>query len=98
MESGFNAARLIGNELETCQGAPEEVKLLATWFKEKAGDRQKMVDAASANAHLYSQQIQQHVEEVWDVFFKYNEPYKTGVALGKTAFWALGPANPDVHL
>ena len=57
MESGFKAARLIANELEACEGAPAEAKLLADWFREKAGDRQKMVDAASANAHLYSQQI-----------------------------------------
>ena len=39
MESGFEAARLIGNELESCEGATSEVKLLAKWFKEKAGDR-----------------------------------------------------------
>ena len=39
MEAGFKVARLVGNELETCEGAPSEVKLLATWFKEKAGDR-----------------------------------------------------------
>ena len=39
MESGFKAARLIGNELEACEGASAEVKLLATWFQEKAGDR-----------------------------------------------------------
>ena len=39
MESGFIAARLIGNELEACEGATDEVKLLAKWFSEKAGDR-----------------------------------------------------------
>ena len=39
MESGFEAARLIGNELESREGATSEVKLLAKWFKEKAGDR-----------------------------------------------------------
>ena len=32
MESGFKAARLIGNELESCEAAPAEVKLLAKWF------------------------------------------------------------------
>ena len=39
MESGFNAARLIGNELEACENAGSDVKLLAKWFQEKAGDR-----------------------------------------------------------
>lgn len=39
MESGFKAARLIANELEACEGAPAEAKLLADWFREKAGDR-----------------------------------------------------------
>ena len=39
MESGFNAARLVANELEACEGAPAEAKLLADWFKNKAGDR-----------------------------------------------------------
>ena len=39
MESGFNAARLVANELEACESAPAEAKLLAEWFREKAGDR-----------------------------------------------------------
>ena len=39
MESGFKAARLVANELDLCEGAPEEVKLLADWFRNKAGDR-----------------------------------------------------------
>ena len=39
MESGFAAARIVANELEACEGAPAEAKLLADWFKEKAGDR-----------------------------------------------------------
>ena len=39
MESGFAAARIVANELEACEGAPAEAKLLADWFKNKAGDR-----------------------------------------------------------
>ena len=39
MELGFKAARIVANELEACEGAPAEAKLLADWFKNKAGDR-----------------------------------------------------------
>jgi len=55
-----------------------------------------MVDAASANTIIHSQEIQNHVQEVWATFFKFDQPVITGQSLGKTAYWALGPVDPEV--
>ena len=95
MQIGFSVLQTVGD----CQGASwAEVSALNTWFVTKAGSKQAMVDAATANVMLHSQEIQRHVMEVWATFFKFDQPKKTGVALGKVAYWALGPVNPDVIL
>ena len=52
-----------------------------------------MVDNATANAYLHAQEIQHHVEDVWAVFFKFDQPVACGKALGNVAYWALGPVE-----
>ena len=69
---------------------------LGAWLIAKAGSKQAMVDAASANAMKHSQEIERHVQEVWDVFFKMNQPVACGKALANVAYWALGPANTNM--
>ena len=52
-----------------------------------------MVDSTTANAYLHHQEMFNSVEEVWAVFFKWDQPIKAGQALGRTAYWSLGPVN-----
>lgn len=96
-KSIMDAAKLatdISASLHDCETAGKyDAVALAHWFENKMGSKQLMVDAVSANAHLHPQEIQDHVEEVWDVFFKYNQPSKCGQALGKVAYWAFGPVD-----
>ena len=54
-----------------------------------------MVDTATPNVHIHAQVIQEHVMEVWSTFFAFDQPKKTGVSLGKVAYWALGPVSPN---
>ena len=97
MGDGVKVAIAMGKSLNECKGAaPADIIALNKWFMSKAGSKQAMVDAASANSHTHAQEIQQHVEEVWETFFKFNAPKKTGISLGKTAYWALGPVDPNV--
>ena len=87
----------VKTELSQCKnGAPQDVKALVNWFQTKCGSKQAMVDAASANTIIHSQEIQNHVQEVWATFFKFDQPVITGQSLGKTAYWALGPVDPEV--
>ena len=69
---GIKAARMIANEIENCEGAPADVKALNKWFKTKAGSKQALVDAATANSMTNSQEIQESVMAVWETFFKFN--------------------------
>ena len=93
MSKASTVAVIVSNEIKTCKGSASEVMALGQWFVDVAGSKQKMVDAATANAFLHAQEIQRHVEDVWDVFFAFNDPLATGKALGQTAFWALGPVG-----
>ena len=94
MDDGISIGYSIIKALNDCDGAAfADLQALNQWFVSRAGSKQAMVDAASANSRLHSQEIQQHVMEVWDVFFKFNEPRKTGIALGQVAYWALGPVD-----
>ena len=95
---GIRAMNSIKEEIRNCKGAPADIIALANWFERVAGSKQAMVDTASANALKHSQEITQHVEEVWATFFKFNEPVVTGHSLGKTAYWTLGPVDPSVIL
>lgn len=42
---------------ETCPASAAEVKALGEWFIAKMSSKQAMVDAASANSHIHSQEI-----------------------------------------
>ena len=82
-----------------CNGAPEELAALLTWMLEKMTSKDKMVEAASTNAHSHSQEIYIHVTQLWDNLytsegFKPTNFDKMGIAIGNVAYWALGPATP----
>ena len=82
-----------------CQGAPEDIKLLVNWIEKRMSSKQAMVDATSANAHIHSQEIYLHVEELWPNMygpsgFKPQNPDQLGTAIGSVAYWALGPVKP----
>ena len=71
-DKAINAALVMADAVKMCREAPDEAKALSHWFVEKAGTKQRLVDAASANTLVHSQEIQQHVEEVWATFFKFD--------------------------
>ena len=59
-----------------------------------------MVDAASANAHIHSQEIYIHVEEVWANLygtsgFAPHDPQALGKGIADVAYWALGPVMTE---
>ena len=60
--------------------------------------QQKLIEATSESALHHGQELQARVEDVWKVFFRFDEPVETGKAIANVAFWALGPANPDIIL
>ena len=77
--SGIAAMNALKAEISQCKdGAPEDIKALASWFERVAGSKQAMVDTASAQALVHSQEIVLHVESVWDTFFKFDQPVVTG--------------------
>ena len=82
-----------------CSGAPEELAALLEWMLQKMTSKDKMVDAASANAHIHSQEIYIHVTQLWDNLYT-SEGFglknfdQMGTAIGNVAYWALGPATP----
>ena len=99
MEDGIIAAMTVKSALHECTSeAPQDVKALASWLMRTSSSKQALVDAASANTHLHSQEIMKHTTEVWDGFFQFATPVKTGKALAQTAYWALGPVYPDAAI
>ena len=77
--SGIAAMNSLKAEISQCKdGAPHDIKALASWFERVAGSKQAMVDTASAQALVHSQEIVLHVESVWDTFFKFDQPVVTG--------------------
>ena len=94
--TGIAAMNALKAEISQCKDvAPADIKALVSWFERVAGSKQAMVDSASAQSLVHSQEIVIHVEAVWDTFFKFNAPVVTGQNLGRTAFWALGPVDPE---
>ena len=95
MQIGLSLTKAVG----TCSSATlTEMNALNSWFGRVAGSKQAMVDTATPNVHKHAQEIQIHVMEVWATFFSFKEPKKTGVAIAKTAYWALGPVDPNIIL
>ena len=72
MSKASTVAVIVSNEIKTCKGSTSEVMALGQWFVDVAGSKQKMVDAATANAFLHAQEIQKHVEDVWATFFNFD--------------------------
>ena len=59
-----------------------------------------MVDAASANSHIHSQEIYIHVTEVWkNIYgtsgFSPHNPEALGKGIADVAYWALGPVMTE---
>ena len=95
--SGIKAMNALKAEISQCKdSAPQDIMALASWFERVAGSKQALVDTTSAQALVHSQEIVLHVEAVWSTFFKFNEPVVTGQNLGRTAYWALGPVDPEI--
>ena len=97
MDQGFvdggKAALAIGNAIESCKGSPQEIKALASWFKNKLGSKEAAVQASSENTPQHSMEIYIAVEDVWSTFFKFNDPVKTGRSIARVAYWTLGPVE-----
>jgi len=99
MTDGIAAANSMRESLEGCQtDAGSDAAQLATWMYNTMRTHEILVDTVSASALEHSQEMYSHVEDVWEVFFKFDQPGKTGAAIANVAFWSLGPANPDVSL
>ena len=80
--SGVAIAASLGADLKNCKTGGHQAVELGSWLIATAGSKQALVDAASANTKNHAQEIERHVQEVWDTFFKFNQPVKTGKALG----------------
>lgn len=89
------AAAKMAEAVKECKQAPKEAKLLGDWFIAKIGTKDRAVEAVTAQSAVHSQEITIRVEEVWATFFTFDQPVVTGQSLGKTAYWALGPIDPD---
>ena len=99
MSDGMQIGLSLTRAVSTCSGATlSELHALNSWFARVAGSKQAMVDTATPNVHKHAQEIQEHVMEVWATFFKFDAPKKTGVAIAKTAYWALGPVDQNAIL
>jgi len=93
------ASNSMRESLELCKTeAGSDVAQLATWMYNTMRTHEILVETVSASALEHSQEMYSQVEDVWDVFFKFDQPGKTGAAVANVAFWSLGPANPDVSL
>lgn len=81
-----------------CPGAPAELKAMGEWFVEKCSSKEAMVKYASENAHVHSQEMYIHVEELWlniysnGGFVVENMPL-IGKAIADVAYWSLGPVE-----
>ena len=97
-ESALKVAHEMADTIKTCKGVPEDVSALERWFATKFSSKQALVDAASANAHAHSQEIEQQVQGVWDSGFPYTfeKPHEFGKAVAQVSFWALGPVDSSI--
>ena len=99
IEDGIVAAMTVKSALHECVSeAPQDIMALASWLMRTSSSKQALVDAASANTHLHSQEIMKQTQGVWDVFFAFNDPVGTGKALARTSYWALGPVNANATI
>ena len=96
---GIIIAGSLVSALKNCkEGSKEEIKALGNWFYKKLGNKQLAVDAVSANAHIHSEEIEHHVQLVWDVLGyppTLKMPAKAGWTIARTAYWSLGPVSDE---
>merc|ERR1711957_126564 len=97
LKVGLKIKSLVEKQCST--GAKAELKALGEWFAKNCSSKQALVDAASANSHLHSEEIFTHVQELWVYMygpagFSPSNFDKLGKAIADVSYWAIGPVTP----